>query len=91
MKQTDRNEPPKQRTPHDSANKPDPVIPASSEDHEEALLDEAIMESFPASDPVSPKVAKDADAPGVDAPSPPPTEPVDPGDLTPPSPSRKPT
>ena len=34
--------------------KPDPAVPPA-EDHEEALIDEASMESFPASDPMSPR------------------------------------
>lgn len=57
------------RSPHDSANKPDPVIPPTpdDEDHQEALIDEAVMETFPASDPISPKLpAADVTPPGED-------------------------
>lgn len=50
------------RTPHSSATKPDAEI-APAENHDEALLDEAIMESFPASDPISPKASTTPDRP----------------------------
>ena len=38
--------------------KPDAEV-KPAEDHEESLLDEALMESFPASDPVSPQSEAD--------------------------------
>lgn len=68
---TDRPTSPSRPRDHDSANKPDPFIPPSpdDEDHQEALIDEAVMETFPASDPISPKMPND-DKPHHDAPSP---------------------
>jgi hypothetical protein len=50
------------RTPHSSATKPDAEI-RPAENHDEALIDEAIMESFPASDPISPKASTTPDRP----------------------------
>ncbi len=55
----------------DARDHPLPVSPVGSPSHDEALLDEALSESFPASDPISPSTReRDAPPPRRDVPPP---------------------